>query len=348
MRTPFQVFNRKYIGSKRLLRDRLCARILESADPPDSILDGFSGTGSMTAAFHAAGVRRIVAVDNLRSNCVILRGFLAAPDPARADALLERCNAVEGSRGYITESFAGTYFTGENCRKMDSIREEMERMRNSGEIDAAEHDYLLSSFLLAADRAANTVGQYDAYLKNIDGRTAAGGRHLVDDRVHEPFLLRPLAAFDGGRDAKQLIEVKEGDMLALLPGIDVQVAYFDPPYNDRQYAANYHVLENLCRWEKPPLYGKTRKFRAPELSSPFCRKREARGAMQSLLARSRSPSVFLSYSGEGILERDEILSLLRRHGEADCAEIPYRVFGNGAGVSRDRGVVEYLFHLRRA
>lgn len=345
MRTAFQICSRKYIGSKRLLRDRIRARILDGAPPPAAILDGFFGTGAVTASFLEAGVRRVVAVDNLRSNCVILRGFLAASGMGRARTLLAHCNGLPGGRGYITESFSNTYFTMENCMRMDSIREEIERMRRAGEVDGPEHDFLLASFLLAADRVANTVGQYDAYLKNIDGRNEAGGRHLVDERVHTPFLLQPLEplAAEGRR-----IEVMEGDILSLLPGIGTEVSYFDPPYNGRQYIANYHVLENLCRWEKPPLRGKTRKFDAPRLASPFSRRTEARGALETLMARSRSPSVFLSYNAEGILPREEILSILRVHGETECFELPYRVFGNGAGKARDRGVVEYLFRLRRS
>jgi adenine-specific DNA methylase len=56
--------------------------------------------------------------------------------------------------------------------------------------------------------------------------------------------------------------------------------------------------------------------------------------------------VFLSYSSEGILARDEILSILSARGRTSEMEIPYPVFGNGAGVSRRRVVTEYLFHCR--
>ena len=75
---------------------------------------------------------------------------------------------------------------------MDGVREEIERLRRAGEISAGEHDILLASFLLAADRVANTIGQYDAFLKNIGGRNRAGGKHVLDERVHTPF--RPAAA----------------------------------------------------------------------------------------------------------------------------------------------------------
>jgi adenine-specific DNA methylase len=103
----------------------------------------------------------VTAVDNLRSNCVILAGACTlTADPevrARLSGLLDRLNGLAPCDGYITESYAGTYFTVDNCRRMDSVREEIERLRADGEVDAAGHDWLLGCFLLAADRVANTL-----------------------------------------------------------------------------------------------------------------------------------------------------------------------------------------------
>jgi adenine-specific DNA-methyltransferase len=286
----------------------------------------------------ARGAVRITAVDMLRSNCAILRGFLEPGQ--RIPALVERLNALPSKPGYISASYAGTYFTEENCGRMDAIREEIARTHARGEITGGEHDALLSSFLLAADRVANTIGQYDAFLKNIRADNRIGGRHLVDERVGTQFLLRPLEPLPGID-----LEVIEGDMVALAPAITADVAYYDPPYNGRQYCDNYHVLENLARWEKPLLYGKTRKFDRAALRSPFSQRAHAAEALRQLVAGTRAAHIFLSYSSEGILSREEIHDLLSTRGETRVMEIPYPVFGNGAGVSVRRSVIEYLFHV---
>ena len=308
------------------------------AGTPGSFVDGFFGTGSVSVALARRGVRRIVAVDSLRCNCVILRGFTAWSE--RVPALMDRLNSVAPVRGYISTHYSGTYFTGENCRRMDGVREEIARQLRDGEITGTEHDILLASFLLGADRVANTIGQYDAFLKNIRGRNLPGGPHLLDDRVRTPFVLQPLDAIPDTR-----IEVREGDMVTLAPELPADIVYFDPPYNHRQYCDNYHVLENLARWEKPPLHGKTRKFDRTGLKSPFSRRSGAGEALRALICGVRARHVFLSYSSEGILSRDEIMGILSARGTAEVTEIPYPVFGNGAGVSRRRSVSEYLFHL---
>jgi len=336
--SPVLPYNRKYLGSKRQLREWLAETMCGIAGTPASFVDGFFGTGSVSVAMARRGVRAIVAVDTLLSNVVILRGFTAWS--SRIPGLMDRLNALPPVRGYISNHYSGTYFTGENCRRMDGIREEIERLRLCAEITETEHDILLASFILGADRVANTIGQYDAFLKNIRGRNMPGGPHLLDERVRTPFVLQPLDVI-----ADTHIDVREGDMIALAPQLPADIVYLDPPYNHRQYCDNYHVLENLARWEKPPLHGKTRKFDRSGLKSPFSQKGKAAEALRTLVAAARAPHVFLSYSSEGILSRDQIMSILAARGAAQVIEIPYPVFGNGAGVSRRRSVSEYLFHL---
>jgi adenine-specific DNA methylase len=66
--------------------------------------------------------------------------------------------------------------------------------------------------------------------------------------------------------------------------------------------------------------------------------------MRALIEGARARHIFLSYSSEGILSRDEIMEMLSRRGSPAVVEIPYPVFGNGAGVAARRTVAEYLFH----
>jgi adenine-specific DNA-methyltransferase len=336
---PLFPFTRKYIGSKRQLRDWIADRICGLAGTPRSFLDGFFGTGAISCAMAQRGAGRIIAVDALRSNCVILRGFLSTSD--RVGGLIETLNELPGRRGYISDNYAGTYFTEENCRRMDATRQRIEQWRRLGEITAGEHDILLAGFLLAADRIANTIGQYDAFLKNIDAESMVNGKHMVDDRVKSPFLIKPVDPLP-----RSSIEVVEADMILYARDLNVDVAYFDPPYNQRQYCDNYHVLENLARWERPPLFGKTRKFDRTGLRSPFSSTSQAPDALRTLMSVIQARHVFLSYSSEGILSESEIMKILSERGSTEVMHMPYPVFGNGAGVSSRRSVIEYLFHMQ--
>lgn len=339
----FSLSNRKYLGSKKNLLLPLVERMLALCGLPKGFLDGFCGTGVVSAAMRQRGVGPIIAVDNLYCNGVILRGFFSpgVREP-RALELLSHLNALPPREGYLTANFSGSYFTTDNCRRMDAAREQIEELKRRGEVSAEEYDYLLASFLLAADRVANTVGQYDAYLKHIGRQSVERGRHLLDSRVYSPFLLRRLqrlGILEG--------EIVTGDLLALLPHIRVEAAYFDPPYNTRQYCSNYHLLENIARWEKPQLHGKTRKFPMSGLKSPFSQKRTVREAFCRLVAGTAAAHLFISYNSEGLVSRQQLLDLLAAYGRVSCFEFPYIVFGAGAGVSRRRALTEYLFYLKK-
>ena len=124
--SPVLPYNRKYLGSKRQLREWLADTMCAVSGTPGSFLDGFFGTGSVSVAMARRGVARIIAVDNLRSNCVVLRGCTA--HSSRIPGILARLNALPPVRGYVTNHYAGTYFTAANCRRMDAIREEDRRV----------------------------------------------------------------------------------------------------------------------------------------------------------------------------------------------------------------------------
>lgn len=286
-------------------------------------------------------VKKIYAVDNLCFNIIILKGFTAKQSNLiNISKHLHDLNALPGIKGYITEQFASTYFTEQNCMRMDAVREAINQLYVSRMLNEDEYNYLLASFLLSADRIANTLGQYDAFLKHIGSSTHKAGRHIVDLRVYSSFLLRPLELVT----ASELI-IYNKNILDCVGKFKCHTAYFDPPYNTRQYCDNYHVLENLARWDKPALFGKTKKFNRTMLKSRFSQRRQVKRAFQELFDRVRSRHIFLSYNSEGILSKDEVIDLLSPYGPVTNWQIPYSVFGKGAGVSKKRQVWEYLFYV---
>ena len=192
--------------------------------------------------------------------------------------------------------------------------------------------------LLAADKVANTVGQYDAYLKNLGSTTYdENGRHLVDSNVYGPLRLRmPVLQFTAGAT------VIRADVNEVAGDHEADVAYLDPPYNERQYIDCYHVLDNIALWNKPELRGKTRKFERDALKSSYSRRSTALEAFAQLVGRIRARHIVVSYSNEGLLSVDDLRETLAARGPTTVRSHDYAVFGNGAGQSVRRRVVEYL------
>lgn len=126
---------------------------------------------------------------------------------------------------------------------------------------------LLTSLLLAADKVDSTTGVQMAYLKEWAPRA------FNDLKLEYPPLLPG--------PGRALL----GDALDLVEGIEADLFYLDPPYNQHSYLANYHIWETLVLWDKPETYGIAKKRLDVRLrKSAFNSKRSAKEALGKVLA----------------------------------------------------------------
>ena len=125
--------------------------------------------------------------------------------------------------------------------KIDSIRDQIEDWKNEGKISQEEYYVLVCSLVNAADFVANISGTYGAYLK------------IWRSMALKQLTLLPPSISDNNCDN----EIYQTDANELIKRVDANVLYLDPPYNERQYAPNFHVLESLSVWDKMELKGKT-------------------------------------------------------------------------------------------
>lgn len=343
---PLWVENRKYIGSKAGLLDFILQVANEVAPRARTAADLFAGSAVVADRLARRGLR-VLANDHLYANYLAARCFLtthaANADAAALDQRLQYLNGLPGQPGYVWTAYGGSYFTAANAARIDAVRETIARWRATREVSEQEEAVLITSLLYAADKVANTCGQYDAFLKHL-GREPynESGRHLVDSCVYRPLdLAMPQWVADGHRHAASCSNAE-----VLAPSVRADLIYLDPPYNTRQYVDNYHVLENVARWQKPPLYGKTRKFARAELKSRYSRKPTAAAALTQLISTLRCRHILLSYNTEGIVPDAAIMSALSARGRVQVFVRDYAIFGNGAGRCRQRPIQERLFYCR--
>ena len=337
--------NRKYIGSKARLLDFVEHEIRLAAGHIGSFFDGFAGTG-VVADRMRSHTHRLTLVDNLASNYSINRAFFGSNEANvridYIDSTLCDLNRLEPYEGYAYEHYGRRYFTPENAGLIDAMRDQIELRQHAGDCTDQEAHVLVSSLLFAADKVANTVGQYDAFLKNLGSPSYNyEGRHVVDSNAYSRLRMRmPDLLFE--TDATVL----KADVNAVAQNHEADVVYLDPPYSERQYVDCYHVLENIASWEKPPLSGRTMKFERASLKSDYSRRSTALEAFKQLIQRIKARFIFVSYSNEGIIPIDDLKATLSLRGVTTVSSKDYSVFGNGAGQSARRSVVEYLVTCR--
>lgn len=213
--------------------------------------------------------------------------------------------------------------------KIDAIRIKIEEWFKEGYISEDEYFYLITSLLLAVQKVANISGTYGAFNK------------FWDPRSYKPLTLKFIEVIPSNFNHLAYNE----NIFNLLEKITCDIAYIDPPYNSRQYIANYHVLETIAKYDNPKIKGKTgiREYGDKE-KSVFCNKKEVHNAFLKLLTGLKTKYVIISYNSEGLLSKDQIIQILEDSviKKIRFYETPYRRFKSNNNSKRKQ-VNEYLF-----
>ncbi len=249
----YKISNRRYTGSKYKLLDEI-ESCIEKYCTGDSFFDVFAGTGVVSDRMRKF-FPHIIINDFLFSNEVIYRAFFEN-EPFDNEKILAYKTRYQSfaketlSENYFSENFGDKYFSRHDAKVIGFIRDDLSH--NADNFTPKEFNILLASLIFSMDKIANTVGHYDAYRKI----------KKIEDRFEYDLIdAQPSAGtFDIYReDANQLAKKVKAD-----------VAFVDPPYNSRQYSRFYHILENITKWDCPPLTGTALKP-PPENMSEYCR-----------------------------------------------------------------------------
>lgn len=339
----------RYIGSKISLLNEIDSFIKENIkDKPKVFLDAFSGTGCVGHFFKKD--YKVIANDQLYF-CYILSKVTLRNDLPNFENLkkigindpleyLNTNNITINESYFITKNYSPynvstrMYFSVENAKRIDFIRQTISSWLERALIHEHEYEYLLCCLIQAVPNISNISGTYGAYLKHWDKRAL------------NKIFLKHLTLINNYRENTAF----NSDILKLLSNIKTDICYIDPPYNGRQYTSNYHVLETIAKYDFPEIKGVTgiRNYHKKD-SSEFCKKTTVSMVFEKLIQSINSRHIIMSYSSEGLLDKETITSILKKYGKADTfnfKEIPYRKYKSKI-ISTKENLCEYLFYIQK-
>lgn len=306
-----------YIGSKNKLSDFINTGIQDVVghDLSNKVFcDIFAGTGVVGRNFKHK-VKQVIANDFEYYSYVLNRNYIgnhkAIP---QKEAFIEELNSLRPVEGFVYKNYCmgsqsgRQYFSDENGKKIDAIRQQIQNWKNNKKISEDLYYFLLASLIESADKVANTASVYGAFLKHL--KKTAQKSLLV---VPANFLLNEHKHQVYNEDSNVLIKKIEGDIL-----------YLDPPYNARQYGANYHLLNTIALYDDFEPKGKTglRNYN----KSLYCSKNSVKSAFEDLIKNANFKYIFLSYNNEGLMTVDEVKNIMSIYGRYGLKSTDYQRF----------------------
>lgn len=284
--------------------------------------DLFAGTGIVGRTF-APLCKSVIANDLEYYSFVVNRGYLTGRKDENAIITL---NNIEGKEGKLTTRYTNEgklYFTPENSKKIDAIRESLEQYKE----DEGLYYYLLACLLEEADAVANVASVYGAFLKKYKKSAqkplVLSGLEIPEQKNNRVY----------NKNANELIKEISGDIL-----------YLDPPYNGREYGANYHILNTIAKYDDFVPKGKTglREY----TKSAYCKKAQVKEALRELIRDAKFKYIFMSYNNEGLLTLEEIREVFSEFGTYEVAQREYNRFSSHTGEEKQK-TTEYIHILTK-
>lgn len=345
-----------YIGSKK----SLLSFIEDAVDRCDVaytktpvFCDIFAGTGRVGRHFKEKGFS-IIANDMEKYSYSLINHYIKNHKEINIDNYLLKLNSLSGIEGGFVfnyycpsgkhskverktnsgiELIGRQYFSDENGKIIDEARVLIEDWHNAGVISDEVYRYLLAVIIEAADKVANTASVYGAFLKKLKKTALERIKFTKLD-----YAVTPQSHQTYNMDANDLIKNISGDIL-----------YLDPPYNGRQYGANYHVLNTIASYDNPEVRGVTgMRDYTPSL---WCKRKSVETVFEEMIKEADFKYILFSYNSESFMQPDKIKEIMLKYGEYDFIVKNYSRFkadnNNENRNYKANSVSEYVHILKK-
>jgi adenine-specific DNA-methyltransferase len=296
-----------YMGNKRKILPRIEEVLIyikkQLGKDKLTIGDGFSGSGIVSRMFkkHASDLytNDLAGYSRTLNSC-----YLATPSPEKfakiceyVDEANKKADEMDVKNPWISKHWTGTraYYTETNGKRIDAIREYIQT------IPEEFRDFVMAPLLVECSIHANTNGQFASFFKGgFGGKTGTDLKRITQD------IRIPYPIFDPHVCNTFVTQMDVFDWVDQLPP-DLDVIYYDPPYNKHPYDIYYFLLDiiNLFdTFDVPHSY----RGQPSRLKSSFNSSLHASYSVHSLINRYSSKFIIFSYFDRGIIPFHTLIS----------------------------------------
>ena len=350
-----------YIGNKRSLLSQIrgaVSEVSETLGRRPRCLDAFAGSGVVSRLFKSQA-SRVISNDLEAYAQVMAQCYLSNRTDVPFDRLghLTRLLNAEAASATSTDGFIErlyapaddhdirpgerVFYTRDNARRLDFFSQAIR------EQEPALVPYLLGPLLSAASVHANTAGVFKGFYKDSAtglGRFGGKGEDALTRIKGQIELRLPVLS-----NFATTFEALQGDANRLPQIIDdIDLAYFDPPYNQHPYGSNYFMLNLLVDYREPVEMSRVSGIPTDWRRSGYNVKKESEELLGKLVREIPARFILLSFNDEGFVSPDAMNNLLGELGSVKEFRTMYNTY-RGSRNLRDRSlhVTEHLYLVDR-
>lgn len=350
-----------YLGNKRKLLPFINSAIervkKEVGKDKITAVDGFSGSG-VVARLLKNHTTELISNDFEQYAKTVNTAFLTNSsdiDKVRLKKAIDYLNENRlkptDSEYFITKNYAPedddniklgerVFYTHNNALAIDNIRYMIEH-----DIDEDLRIFCLAELLVKASIHNNTSGVFKGFHKKDGiGHFGGAGENALERIKGDIYLDMPI--FSKAENNTKVFCEDTNELVKKLDEVDL--VYYDPPYNQHPYGSNYFML-NIINGGKPvKIQDGVSGIAEDWQRSAYNKPQPAYEAMDDLIKNTKAKYILISYNNEGIIPIYDFKQIVSKYGEYELLEQDYNTYRGSRNLNnRAIKVKELLWLLKK-
>ena len=320
------------------------------------VMDGFSGSGVVSRLLKSHA--EVLYSNDLESYAYICnKCYLSNKSEINIEEInrtIDLINALKNNliEGFITKNYAPqddlniksgerVFYTHKNAMILDTFKKWI-----YDNISAEKRHYYLAPLIVEGSIHTNTSGVFKGFhKKNNIGHFGGKGENALTRILKEITLDYPIFSQD---ECEVMVEQK--DINQLIKEIDdLDLVYYDPPYNQHPYGSNYFMLNILAtQKDEIKIQNGVSGIAVDWNRSTYNKRQPAIESMDDLIKNTKSKYILISYNNEGIIPFHIFKSILEKYGKVELLQQDYNTYKGCRNLSgRSIKVKELLWVLEK-